>query len=126
MDSQDKLEDIERSAIKYVNPSPSPLAESDEFQWKFRGSYIKNIVTDMEELQLSPLEKDVIVSDWDSPDDPDMALNWPLRKKWITVILLATLTLLTYVALALIPVVCFFIKYGERIRTHHPRFQLDL
>ncbi|KAK9249908.1 major facilitator superfamily domain-containing protein, partial [Lipomyces tetrasporus] len=34
-------------------------------------------------------------------------------------------SLLAFVALALIPVVCFFIKYGEKIRTH-PRFQLDL
>ncbi|KAK9319970.1 major facilitator superfamily domain-containing protein [Lipomyces orientalis] len=95
MDSEDRLEDIERSATKDVHPSTSPLTKSDGFQWKFRGSDIKNIVTGVHELQLSPLEKDIIIVDWDGPDDPEMALNWPLRKKWITVILLSTLTLLT-------------------------------
>ncbi|KUJ13724.1 MFS general substrate transporter [Mollisia scopiformis] len=32
---------------------------------------------------------------WNGPNDPDMALNWPARKKWTTILLLATLTLLT-------------------------------
>lgn len=36
------------------------------------------------------------IVDWDGPDDPDMAMNWPSRKKWTMTFLLSTLTLLTY------------------------------
>jgi hypothetical protein len=37
------------------------------------------------------------IVNWDGPEDPDMALNWPVTKKWTMTILLSTLTLLTYV-----------------------------
>lgn len=55
--------------------------------------------------QLVLLGKDPNVVDWDGDDDPEKALNWPLRKKWTYIILLSTLTLLTYVvSLALNPI----------------------
>jgi hypothetical protein len=41
-------------------------------------------------------EDDPNIIRWDGPNDPEMALNWPSRKKWIMTILLSTLTLLTY------------------------------
>jgi hypothetical protein len=41
--------------------------------------------------------KDPNIVDWDGDDDPEKALNWPSRKKWTYIILLSTLTLLTYV-----------------------------
>jgi hypothetical protein len=37
------------------------------------------------------------IINWDGSNDPDMPLNWPARKKWTTILLLATLTLLTCV-----------------------------
>lgn len=35
------------------------------------------------------------IVDWDGPDDPENPLNWPARKKWTHIILLATITTLT-------------------------------
>jgi hypothetical protein len=37
---------------------------------------------------------------WDGDDDPEKAVNWPSRKKWINITLLAILTLLTCVLLS--------------------------
>jgi hypothetical protein len=97
MNSQDRLEYIQQSATKEVHASPSLLTESDIFHEKFRNRDVENTVTNVDELQLSTLEKNELIIDWDGPDDPEMALNWPVKKKWVTVILLSTLTLLTYV-----------------------------
>lgn len=41
-------------------------------------------------------DDDPNIVNWDGPADPDMALNWPARKKWIMTLLLSSLTLLTY------------------------------
>jgi hypothetical protein len=41
-----------------------------------------------------PLNNDL---DWDGPDDPDMPLNWPKSKRWINIMIVSILTLLTYV-----------------------------
>lgn len=42
-------------------------------------------------------DDDPNIVNWHGPADPDMALNWPARKKWIMTLLLSSLTLLTYV-----------------------------
>ncbi|KAK9234753.1 major facilitator superfamily domain-containing protein [Lipomyces kononenkoae] len=102
MDCRDGLdEDIQPGVTKEVqvhlqaSSYSTAATEPDGRQWKFSDPDMENIVTDIEELQLSPLEKDPIIVDWDGPDDPAMALNWPLKKKWTTIVLLSTLTLLT-------------------------------
>ncbi|KAK9365636.1 major facilitator superfamily domain-containing protein [Lipomyces kononenkoae] len=100
MNSQDRLEDMRQSATKEVAPSNSlysmpVLSESNGLQLEFQNCDEEKIVSGVNEVQLSPLGKDVIIIDWDGPDDPAMALNWPLKKKWITIVLLSTLTLLT-------------------------------
>jgi hypothetical protein len=35
--------------------------------------------------------------DLNVPDDPDMPLNWPKSKRWINIMIVSILTLLTYV-----------------------------
>jgi hypothetical protein len=37
------------------------------------------------------------IVNWDGPDDPEMAINWTAKWKWINILLLATLTLFTCV-----------------------------
>jgi len=37
------------------------------------------------------------IVDWDGPDDPEKALNWPASKKWVQIFTLSLLTLLTCV-----------------------------
>ncbi|RDW67661.1 hypothetical protein BP6252_09057 [Coleophoma cylindrospora] len=39
--------------------------------------------------------RDDNIVDWDGPDDPEKAVNWPAARKWATILMLATLTLLT-------------------------------
>lgn len=42
-------------------------------------------------------EQDPDIVDWDGPDDPENPLNWPARKKWTLILILAAVTLVTYV-----------------------------
>lgn len=42
-------------------------------------------------------EQDPNLVDWDGPDDPENPLNWPARKKWTLIGILAMVTLVTYV-----------------------------
>ena len=42
-------------------------------------------------------DRDPDVVDWDGPDDPENPLNWPARKKWTLIGILAMVTLVTYV-----------------------------
>ncbi|KAH7224363.1 major facilitator superfamily domain-containing protein [Fusarium redolens] len=46
-----------------------------------------------------PLNNDL---DWDGPDDPDMPLNWPKSKRWINIMIVSILTLLTPFASSMI------------------------
>lgn len=52
-------------------------------------------------LQSVQFESDPNVVDWDGDGDPEKALNWPTRKKYTYIILLSTLTLLSFVVLLL-------------------------
>lgn len=38
---------------------------------------------------------DANLVDWDGPDDPEKPLNWTKKKKWMNMMLIATLTMLT-------------------------------
>lgn len=42
-------------------------------------------------------EQDPDIVDWDGPDDPENPMNWPPRKKWTLIFILAMVTLVTYV-----------------------------
>jgi multidrug resistance protein len=54
-------------------------------------------VSDADKTQLTQQKNDPNIVDWDGEDDPEMALNWPARRKWTYIIMLASLTLLTFV-----------------------------
>jgi hypothetical protein len=49
------------------------------------------------ETQMSHKEKNPNIVDWEGDGDPENALNWPARRKWMYIIVLASLTLLTCV-----------------------------
>ena len=51
---------------------------------------------DAEEAQSIQQKRDPNIVDWDGEDDPEMPINWPARRKWSYIIMLASLTLLTY------------------------------
>ncbi|KAF4993930.1 hypothetical protein FDECE_13281 [Fusarium decemcellulare] len=39
--------------------------------------------------------RDADVVDWDGPDDPENPMNWPDKKKWLNIVLISVLTLVT-------------------------------
>ena len=43
------------------------------------------------------IERDKYVVDWDGPDDPQKPTNWSSRKKWKNLLIVNTITLITYV-----------------------------
>lgn len=47
---------------------------------------------------LSPDSSNADIIDWKGPDDPELPINWPRAKKWRNVLLVATLTFLTFVS----------------------------
>lgn len=80
--------------------SPAPLPdEKMEKEFPPQGTSIdeeKAIPVSVSKLDGASDDDDPNVVDWDGPEDPDMAMNWPSRKKWTMTFLLSTLTLLTY------------------------------
>lgn len=56
----------------------------------------KAIPVSVSKLKGTQYNYDPNIVDWDGPDDPEMAMNWPSKKKWTMTLLLSTLTLLTY------------------------------
>lgn len=50
---------------------------------------------DADEKQQVPIETDPNIVDWDGPNDPEKALNWPDKKKWANVAIVSVVTLLT-------------------------------
>lgn len=59
--------------------------------------------SDAGDIQLAQQKRDPNIVDWDGDDDPEMALNWPARRKWTYIIMLASLTLLTWANPQLLP-----------------------
>ena len=45
-----------------------------------------------------PVDPNVV--DWDGPDDQGNPINWPEKKKWGNIVVLSSITFLTYVATA--------------------------
>lgn len=62
-----------------------------------KGDPEKSVLEKIEENGAATVEaqKDSNIVDWDGENDPEKPLNWPARKKWTNVALLASLTLLT-------------------------------
>jgi hypothetical protein len=81
--------------------SPAPLPDDKmEKQFQSGGTSIdeeKAIPVSISKLDGTSDDDDPNIVDWDGSDDPEMAINWPSRKKWTMTFLLSTLTLLTYV-----------------------------
>jgi multidrug resistance protein len=47
-------------------------------------------------------EHDPNIVDWDGPDDPDKAMNWPNSRKWANVSIISTVTFLTPLASSMV------------------------
>lgn len=54
-------------------------------------------ITDLQAFDRAPGKTENDVVDWNGNDDPELPINWPLRKKWINILTVSALTLLTYV-----------------------------
>ncbi|KAK9312868.1 major facilitator superfamily domain-containing protein [Lipomyces starkeyi] len=75
---------------------PNTSHDRTSLRWQAEDYDIESAAaTANDQKQSSQQEKAANIIDWDGPDDPEMAVNWPAKKKWATVILLSTLTLLT-------------------------------
>ena len=80
-------------------PFPDEKLEKREKDFPLEGTSIdeeKAIPAYISTIDGSQNEDDPNIVGWDGPDDPDMAMNWPGRKKWTMTFLLSILTLLTY------------------------------
>lgn len=73
-------------------PRPMSLSEESSSPTSQRGDPEKGIE---EQVLESAPTKNVNLVDWDGPDDPEKPINWPKKKKWTNLVLIATLTLLT-------------------------------
>lgn len=69
------------SQISIVNDEKSPQHSTD----------------DIAQHEHTPCEDDASTDEY-SPDDPELPLNWPARKEWRALLLVATLTFLTCVS----------------------------
>ena len=81
-----------------VSCPPSPprrdsIAQSDTTQTNDFADPEKNVHETS--LEVVSTAKDANLVDWEGPDDPEKPLNWPKKKKWTNMMLIATLTLLT-------------------------------
>jgi len=72
--------DLEKSGARPVQTPPDPHSEE------------KALSTD----------PNVIVVDWDGPDDPENPLNWPSSRKWSAMLVIAAMCFLTPLASTLI------------------------
>ncbi|KAJ8098109.1 major facilitator superfamily domain-containing protein [Lipomyces tetrasporus] len=89
MDEKEMLETIPQSPF-------TKEADRASFQWKAKDCDVEIAVASTDDKkQSSQQEKDVNIIDWSGPDDPEMAVNWPAKRKWVIILLLSTLTLLT-------------------------------
>jgi len=82
-----------------ITAAPLPDEKGDKCLSLSEGTSIdeeKAIPVSISKLDGTTYDDDPNVVDWDGPNDPDMAMNWPPRKKWTMTFLLSTLTLLTY------------------------------
>jgi len=59
-------------------------------------------VGDKEGEEPVEVEPDPNVVDWDSPDDPERAINWPERRKWFNMAIISAVTFLTPLASSMV------------------------
>ncbi|CZR58586.1 related to multidrug resistant protein [Phialocephala subalpina] len=99
MDTKTGIESKSQSILNKELDSyqPSTINErTDEDEVNVSGSDIeKGLPNTIISQQPTEKNEDSNTVHWDGPGDPGMALNWPARKKWTTILILATLTLLT-------------------------------
>lgn len=59
---------------------------------------LHSITVDIEKASVAlcpEIENQDFIVDWNGSDDPEMAVNWPAKKKWATLSIVSVLTLLT-------------------------------
>ncbi|KAF8859924.1 MFS general substrate transporter [Acephala macrosclerotiorum] len=99
MDRKNGIESKSQSILNKEPDSyqPSTINErTDEDEIDVSGSDIEKGLPNTIILHQPPEKnEDSNIVNWDGLDDPGMALNWSARKKWTTILILATLTLLT-------------------------------
>jgi hypothetical protein len=82
-----------------ISAAPLPDEKTEKQVPSSEGTSIdeeKAIPVSLSKLEGTSYHDDPNIVDWDGPDDPEMAMNWPSKKKWTMTLLLSTLTLLTY------------------------------
>ncbi|EKM53500.1 uncharacterized protein PHACADRAFT_259918 [Phanerochaete carnosa HHB-10118-sp] len=55
-----------------------------------------------DQASLPPKEQDIIVVDWDGPDDPENPKNWPEKKKWASAVSVSLFTFISPLASSMI------------------------
>ncbi|KAK9491022.1 major facilitator superfamily domain-containing protein [Lipomyces doorenjongii] len=87
---------VTKDAHTSITLHPATSYDRARLRWQAEDYDVESTAaTADDQKKSSPQEKTANIIDWDGPDDPEMAVNWPARRKWVTVILLSTLTLLT-------------------------------
>jgi multidrug resistance protein len=94
-------EDHEKTP-EYITESPQRASIDPDVE---HGISLVNPVEDKDEeggAQETTTEHDPNVVDWDSPDDPERAINWTSKKKWTNQAIIACVTFLTPLASSMV------------------------
>ncbi|KAK9319476.1 hypothetical protein V1517DRAFT_310691 [Lipomyces orientalis] len=101
MDEKEILEATPQSIFKKeAHPTttllPTVSTDRASFQAKAEDNDVEIAVSSTDHnKQSSQQEKDANIMDRYGLDGPEMAVNWPTKRKWAIILLLSTLTLLT-------------------------------
>ena len=82
-----------------IPPISRPVSPRNDFSSISSKDTLEGLPTDPEKQATNKITKtptkDPNLVDWDGPDDPAKPLNWPARKKWTNMMIIAVLTMLT-------------------------------
>ena len=87
------------STFPAPNGKGSPASSDLEKEIDLEAGH-RNEELDKKELEMTKPDVDPDVVDWDGPDDPQNPVNWSEKLKWANVAVIASITFLTWVALA--------------------------
>ncbi|EKV15402.1 Major facilitator superfamily domain, general substrate transporter [Penicillium digitatum] len=84
---------VEQPVIETPSPAEKPVAAKE---WKKSGLIAKirrMLIQDAREEM--PAYKDIEIHTWDGPDDPENPFNWSLKYKWLLMITVCFISILT-------------------------------
>jgi multidrug resistance protein len=85
--------DIRESDQEVTAPESSPTGSVRSSP--ARDADIEKVLSSHEQAQLVQQTVDPNIVGWDGDDDPEKPINWPAKKKWLNVMMVSGLTLLT-------------------------------